>query len=238
MERPIIGIITTPDFDKDYDPQFLIDPRFVKWISECGGIPIAIIPPRSCDYHTAGGPPAMSDIEKENLNTVLEMCDGFVKPGGYTLPDYQKYIYNYCVNNDIPFLGVCAGIQLMAICSEEKFNLVENSNKELHKSATGATHEVIITPNSKLYSILGVESLIVKSSHEKHIESANNLLVAAVSSDKQIEALENPNCTYNLGLQWHPEAEALNYKYSRCIFESFIESSIEYKLNKGKVKSF
>ena len=232
MEKPIIGIITTPDFDRDNDPQFLIDPRFVKWVSECGGIPFAILPPRSCDYHTKGGPNPMNDAEIEDFNRILDMCDGFIKPGGYTLTDYHKYIYNYCVKNDVPYLGVCAGIQLMAFCTEENPKLKENQNLELHKLKGGANHEVIINPNSKLYSILGERNITVKSSHTKHIEDVKNLLVAAISSDNQIEALENSNCTYNLGVQWHPESFQFDYKQSRCIFESFINSAINYKINK------
>ena len=237
--KPIIGIITTPDFDENNNPKFLMDPRIVNWCYECGGIPIGIVPPRDVNYHIQGGPPSMTSEEIEKLNRILEICDGFVKPGGYTLTDYHKFIYKYTVENDVPFLGICAGIQLMAFCAEDKPQLALNKNHDLHKKNGESIHEIVINPKSKLYRIVGEFSLSVKSNHKKHITSVNNLLVAAISSDNQIEALENPNCTYNLGLQFHPEAynpcwrHDGNYKYSKRIFESFIKSSNDYRLQKA-----
>lgn len=246
-DNPVIGIITTPDYDANRNPQFLADPRLIKWVYACGGTPIIIVPPRDVSYHTQGGPPTMTSDEVEKLNKILDLCDGFIKPGGYTLTDYHKYIYNYSVENDVPYLGICAGIQLMAFCVEDEPKLVLNDNQSLHKVKGGAIHPVIITPNSKLFKVLvhgalEPDIIPVKSSHIKHIEGVSKLLIAALSEDGQVEALENPNCTYNLGLQFHPEAydpywrHDKNYKYSKRIFESFIDSAKDYKYKKQNVK--
>ena len=229
MEKPIIGVLATTHDDIDGDFQVIANPEIIRWIYKMGGIPKIIFPPRDCSYVVNREVPPMTEEEIEDFDRLLSDCSGFIKAGGYTISDYHKYVYDYCVKNDIPFLGICAGIQLMAAVSESDAKFVVNENIDLHKSSTGATHAVIINPKAKLYNILDTTSMIVKSSHKRHIENVDNLLVAAISSDNQVEALENPRCTYNIGLQWHPERCPFDDIYSARIFKSFVDSAIEYQ---------
>lgn len=228
--KPIIGVISSPDYDIDKDKHFLTRIEIVKWISKCGGIPISILPTKVCDYFDKDSRNKKITIEELNdLKQVLLMCDGFIKPGGRNIIDYHKYIYNYTVENDIPYLGICIGLQTMAIASEKSVKLVDNTSEINHKTKNLEAHEVIINENTKLREILGKNSLIVNSRHRKHIEGINNLIVSAKSLDNQIEALEHPNCRYNIGLQWHPESYEFNNQDSKNIFDSFIDSSIQYQ---------
>ncbi|MBQ9072725.1 MAG: gamma-glutamyl-gamma-aminobutyrate hydrolase family protein [Bacilli bacterium] len=231
--KPIIGVISTPDYDIDKDRNFLVRFEIVEWISKCGGIPISIIPTKICNYFDKKEKNRQTTIQElNNLKQILRMCDGFIKPGGNMIVDYHKYIYKYSIDNDIPFLGICLGMQSMAYAIEENARLVDNNSEIVHKTKKLNAHEILIDENSKLYSILGKKSLIVNSRHNRHIENVNNLLVSAKSLDNQIEALENPNCTYSIGLQWHPESYDFNNQDSKNIFESFIESSIQYTKTK------
>ena len=54
--------------------------------------------------------------------------------------------------------------------------------------------------------------------------SSTNLNVCAVSEDNIIEAVEDPNKRFFLGLQWHPES--LKDKKNDLIFQNFIKSLI------------
>jgi len=231
--KPIIGIITTPDNDVDNDRHFLSRFEIVEWISKSGGIPISILPTKVCNYYDKSERNKEMTIEELNdLKEALKLCDGFVKPGGRNIIDYQKFIYKYSVENDIPYLGICMGLQLMAYTIEENSKLVDNNSQIIHKTKELDAHEVIITPNSKLYEILGKKSMVVNSRHRKHVENVDKLLVSAFSLDNQIEALENSSCSYNIGIQWHPESYDFDNKDSKNLFESFIDSSYQYQKRK------
>ena len=48
-----------------------------------------------------------------------------------------------------------------------------------------------------------------------------------------IEAIENPNCNYNLGVQWHPELAPATDEVSKKLFESLVEEAKVYRKIKG-----
>ena len=141
--KPIIGVITNADYDFEKDRQFSSKYEICEWIIKCGGIPVGVISPKQCNYFDKEERNRECTIENLNdLKRIIKMCDGFIKPGGYKILDYHKYIYNYCVENDVPYLGMCAGIQLMPCALENNVNLVENKNIELHKSENPYIHSV------------------------------------------------------------------------------------------------
>ncbi len=82
-------------------------------------------------------------------------------------------------------------------------------------------HLVKIKENTLLSSILKQKEIMVNSRHYSGIPSSK-LTVSATSIDNVIEAIEDTNKTFFLGVQWHPES--LNDHNSKLIFESFINS--------------
>ena len=72
-----------------------------------------------------------------------------------------------------------------------------------------------ISKSSKwLYDIIGSESIdVVHSSHHQAVDPVrlgNGITIAAMSSDGIVEAIEYQDNTFALGLQWHPENDALH----------------------------
>ena len=57
-------------------------------------------------------------------------------------------------------------------------------------------------------------------------------LLGKVTAGNPIEAIENPRCDYNLGLQWHPELFDFDHEDSINIFDSFIEKSSNHDKQK------
>ena len=227
---PIIGIVSTPGHDPSGSEHFLTKVEIVNWIINSGGIPLTIIPTKFCNYFDRNDKNRKVTIEElQNLKQILKLCDGVIKPGGLCILDYHKYIYNYCTCYDVPYLGICIGLQIMACSAEENAKIVRNNSDIVHKTQNLYAHEVLIDDKSKLYSILGKKEMVVNSRHNYHVENVKKLLVSARSTDNQIEALENPNCKYNIGIQWHPESYRYDNEDSQKIFDSFIESSKQYK---------
>ena len=71
-----------------------------------------------------------------------------------------------------------------------------------------------VSKNSKwLYDIVGAESIsVIHSEHHQAVDPdrlGKGLTIAAMSSDGIVEAIEYKDNTFALGLQWHPEKDAL-----------------------------
>ena len=157
---------------------------------------------------------------------MLSICDAIVKPGGSKIYEYERYIYDYTYKNDIPYLGICAGMQMMANYQRSINNEKNNTNIE-HYSKEEYIHTLKIIKDTLLYKILGKEEILVNSRHLYHIQSPGIHKVNAYSEDGIIEGIENPNKAFHLGLQWHPEI--LYDTNTDKIFDAFIESSKKIK---------
>ena len=72
---------------------------------------------------------------------------------------------------------------------------------------------------------------MVNSRHNEHIDSVDNFVVSAISEDGIIEAIEDKNKNFVLGIQWHPES-MLDYDIYACdIYKYFINKCKENKNN-------
>ena len=146
---------------------------------------------------------------------LVNLCDGVVLTGGdhFLSNDFLLVYYLYQCN--IPTLGICLGMQAMAL-SFGGYGEIKVGNNHYLKE-----HAIVIKKNSLLYSILGVEQSVVNSRHKTGVQNTN-LVVSARAFDGVIEAVEDKKKKFYLGLEWHPES--LVNKKSDLIFEAFIKS--------------
>ena len=196
--KPTIGITcrTIKNDDRDI---LKVNKSIVDYVIKSGGIPLLIL----------------SDMD-------FSIFDGFIFPGGYSWENLDEKILKYAFDNDIPALGICAGMQLIA--SMDKFgNVLDNCiaiGNNHHQSKDEYVHEITINKGI-LLDILGSNKIMVNSRHNDTVNLNDNFIVDAYSSDNIIEAAHIPNKTFILGLQWHPED--LYDEYSEKIFKYFIE---------------
>ena len=153
-----------------------------------------------------------------DFNRVLSLvkeCNGVVLTGGDHFLANDFLLVNYLYQHDIPTLGICLGMQTMAL----SFGRGEEINVSLfHNKKSNDTHHVIIKENTLLADILQKKDLLVNSRHKTAI-SSTNLEVSARSEDGVIEAVEDKQKHFFLGVEWHPES--LKNKNSDLIFEAF-----------------
>ena len=89
-------------------------------------------------------------------------------------------------------------------------------------------HDIEVEKNSKLFEIIGESKVKTNSSHHQAVKRVgDNLTICAKASDGIIEAVENPNHNFCLGVQWHPEFETSDS--DRKIFEKFVVEATKYK---------
>jgi putative glutamine amidotransferase len=164
----------------------------------------------------------MTDLEKEDLNRILSLCDAFIVPGGYRLYEYDYYICKYALSNNIPILGICAGMQAMAKTDCENKNVLIDENNS-HCVESLYCHDIKINKDSLLYKIIGKETIKVNSYHKYKIEHEGINKISATSIDGNvIEGIENNSVKFYLGVQWHPEKLIDIDENSKKLFKYFI----------------
>ena len=231
MVNPIIGI--TGNFgDKGCE----LAQGYYLSVLKAGATPV-VIPPHN---------------DKEALLSLLDKLDGIVFSGGgdinplllgeEPLPqlhsvcpqrdEQELFLVREAFHRQIPMLGICRGIQMMAAalggsvyqdiyaqkptalpqqqsCLGAKAS--ENGQSPMLKHSQDmpreyASHSVQIKGGSLLHDIFGSETLAVNSFHHQAVREAGpHLCVSATSPDGVIEAVESSEHKALLGVQWHPE---------------------------------
>ena len=100
--KKLIGIVPASNnlykTDFVYEDKYSISNNYITRVKESGGIPIGVLPQGIY-------------IEDENL----EIYDGFVMTGGGKIHSYHIQVVDYAIKNNKPFLGICMGMQTLAI---------------------------------------------------------------------------------------------------------------------------
>lgn len=156
--------------------------------------------------------------ELERTKSIIDRCDGIITPGGIDILGLDCDIVKYCYEKDIPTLGICLGVQIMG----KGFNgEIATLNTNNHCSNEEYVHNVFIDRDSILYKILCKDKIRVNSRHHDYVKKTD-LKVSAVSEEGIVEALEDKNKKFFLGVQWHPES-LLEDENSIKLFNYFIE---------------
>lgn len=233
--KPTIGVI--PLWDDEKDSIWML-PGYMNAIRESGGL--AIILPLKAD--------------RDDIVQLCGMCDGFVFTGGhdvnpnlYNQPKDSKCgkanddrdfleaeVFGYALENDVPVLGICRGIQLInALCGgtlyqdlPSEYNSsrnIDHVNHQMTPPYDKPCHSVSIVEDSPLFDLLAESEIAVNSYHHQAIKDlACSLEAMAYSEDGLIEAVYMPNKTFIQAVQWHPEFNFHCDENSRKLLQSFI----------------
>ncbi|MCI8383841.1 MAG: C26 family cysteine hydrolase domain-containing family [Clostridia bacterium] len=160
-----------------------------------------------------------AEEEFEKIKEMLELCDGIISPGGSKIYDIDYKIIEYLYEIDKPTLGICLGMQIIG----KKFNGKVRTEIEggKHCSEEEYVHNIIIKKDSLLYKIIKEEKIKVNSRHLRQIPTTN-LDCVAYSEDNVLEAIEDKNKKFFMGIQWHPES-LMEDIYSNRLFDYFIK---------------
>ncbi len=140
-------------------------------------------------------------------------------------PDFS-YMYNterdasdfllmrYAIEHDIPVLGICRGMQVMAVASGLK--LVEDipssypDQDGIHRTADGkySFHSVAVSDKeSILYKLTQSDMLreVASSHHQSVLFDGGHNLVDTAYSGPILEGMERTDKSFVVGVQFHPE---------------------------------
>lgn len=183
---------------------------------------------------SAGGTPVLIPPVADNdvLLSTLDTLDAIVLSGGGDFnplwageqPVPQLHNINnerdlpellltrYAFDRQLPMLGICRGIQTLAMSLgghvEQDIKptptLIKHSQTS-HQSTQ--THSVNIKPGTMLSEIFdGEDTIYVNSFHHQAVDNpGNHMRTAAMAPDGTIEAIESSEQKPIIGVQWHPE---------------------------------
>lgn len=135
---------------------------------------------------------------------VLDLCDGFIIPGGLNICKYHFDIIEYCMNNNKPILGICMGHQIIGLYAnkedEDKLIKIDKHNSKELK------HNINTIKNSFLNKVLG-DITLVNSRHNYCLDRIDlPFKKTAIDDSGVIEGIEYiDDSHFLLGVQWHPE---------------------------------
>ena len=176
-------------------------------------------------------------ITHANAKNILKKYNGIIVPGGFGNRGIEGKIetIRYVRQNDIPFLGICLGMQMAVVefarnvlglkdANSEEFNK-ESKNQVIHimenqKNVTkkGGTMRLGAYPckikkNTLAYEIYGKELIYERHRHRyeynndyKDLLEKNGLICSGTSPDGSIvEIVEIPKNKFFIAGQFHPE---------------------------------
>ncbi|HZR10646.1 MAG TPA: gamma-glutamyl-gamma-aminobutyrate hydrolase family protein [Myxococcales bacterium] len=218
--RPVIGITpdvgeSTPRPGRPALPRYELKQAYADAVLAAGGLPIVL--PCSDD------PSAPEEA--------LKLCDGLVITGGaFDVPPeaygakagrrlgplkrgrtaYEQRVLRAALAGGIPVLGICGGMQLLAV--ELGGTLYQDIASEVpgaldHEQKNDPRepgHTASVVGGSALEAIVGPGFLEVNSTHHQAVKDPGRAKVCAVAPDGIVEAIELPG-TFALGVEWHPE---------------------------------
>ena len=119
------------------------------------------------------------------------------------------------LERDLPVLAICRGMQMLNVALGGTLA----QHIEGHRCPGQANaHGLTIAAGSRLEGILGTE---VNSRHHQCVERlGDGLVVVARAPDDVVEAVEFPGKRFVVGVQWHPEDGAEDWK----LFAAFREA--------------
>ena len=109
--KPIIGIVGRISEIENKNIIY-VNEEYRLSITKAGVIPFIIIPSNDSIYNNQINRLTVQD--KNNLLIILKFCDGILMPGGNVWYEFDEFICEFAINNDIPILGICLGMQILA----------------------------------------------------------------------------------------------------------------------------
>lgn len=219
------GFADSPRVRPRRDEAYVLEP-YLHAVRRSGGVPLLL-------------PPGPTDLEQ-----VLERVDAVVLTGGdmdihpahYGQPvtgrldrvepartELELALARTVLDRDLPVLGVCGGMQVLAVAAggtliqdlpvpaEPSDIAHEQPGDPAHPS-----HPVVLEGPARAW-FDGARQVSVNSTHHQAVEDPGAFRVVARAPDGVVEAMAIPDRRFAVGVQWHPELIGHDALYTALI---------------------
>jgi putative glutamine amidotransferase len=235
--RPVIGITSYAE-----------RARWGVWEAPAALIPLAYV----SAIERAGGRPLLVPPSEDGIEETLGVLDGLLFSGGSDIdPDTygaeahpetngvrperdqaELALLEAALARDMPVLAVCRGSQVLnvALGGDLVQHLPEVVGHERHKHTPGvfADHDVDVLPGTKLQALVGDHAPVKSHHHQGFGRIGDGLQEAARAEDGTVEAIEDPERRFALGVLWHPEEGE-----DAALFEALVDEARRYRAERS-----
>ena len=197
-------------------------------------------------------------VNEQNVAEILEDCSGVIVPGGFGNRGIEGKIItaNYCRTHNLPYLGICLGMQVAVIAfaryvagmqdansgefdpdsAHKVIDFLPDQSDETDKGGTlrlGA-YPCRIVPGTQMHQVYG--KLDISERHRHRYEFNNDfrdaltaagLTISGTSPDHYIvETVELEGNDFYIGVQYHPEFKSRPNK-PHPLFLGLVEAALK-----------
>ena len=209
-------------------------------------------------------------IQWINAETVtdaaLSAVDAVVVPGGFGKRGVEGKIAaaSYCLQHNIPYLGICLGMQVAVIAAARRGGLAQAGSAECGaapddaviylmpdqqgKQSTGGTmrlgnYPAVLQTGSCTAKVYGTTEVVERHRHRYEVNQAHlaainagGVVVSGTSPDgRLVEFVEAPTCDYFVATQAHPEFTSRPFR-AHPLFAGLVQAALkrQKRIQKGK----
>ncbi len=246
LPRPLIGVISCV---RDAGQTQYVYRKYMQAVQDAGGMPVLL----------------SIDPPEETMQELLSQMDGLLLAGGHDIdPKYygeaplpelggvsperdttEFTMIRLCREMNKPILGICRGIQAMAVAFGGTLYQDLPSQKPSQidhypdKAGWGVpeAHTVKVERGTRLEAISGGGEWTVNSYHHQAVKTLpDGVRLAATAADGVIEAFEMPAGALCLGVQWHPERIYDTDEHAFALFKALVYSARAGMIDLGEGK--
>jgi CTP synthase len=201
-------------------------------------------------------------LETESVEKLLDGVSGILVPGGFGERGIEGKIkaVQYARENDIPFLGICLGLQCAVIefarnvCGiknahssefkKNKYSVIDLMPDQKNIKDMGATMRLGAYPCSikdKTLAHKAYQNTYISERHRHRYEVNNKfrniltekgMVLSGLSPDRElVEIIELPDKKWFVACQFHPELKSRATK-AHPLFREFVKASLKLVLSK------
>ena len=202
-------------------------------------------------------------ITADNVNDVLKDADGILVPGGFGNRGILGKILaaKYARENDVPYLGICLGMQIAIIefarhvlgmndansaeiNPETPYPVIDILPEQKEVTDMGGTmrlgqYPCTLNPESKSYELYGASMIYERHRHRYEVNNdyrndllSGGMIFAGTSPDNHIvEMVEIPEHPWFVACQFHPEFKSRPNK-PHPLFRGFVTAAAKHKESK------
>ena len=199
-------------------------------------------------------------INEQTVESLLSGCDGVIVPGGFGNRGIEGKILTaaYCRTHNLPYLGICLGMQVAVIdfarhvCGMEdansgefdelsKYKVIDFLPDQSHQIDKGGTlrlgaYPCRIAEGTQMYRCYGTDEIAERHRHRYEFNNLyretlaeGGLVISGTSPDGNIvETIEIPQNDFYIGVQFHPEFKSRPNK-PHPLFLGLIEAALTKK---------
>ena len=220
----------------------LLPAAYIEVVARAGGRPVLLPPVAQGAKETisaldglilAGG----ADIEAERYGRRRHPETRITRPDRDTT---ELALLAEAERQTLPVLGICRGVEVISVSRgaplhqhlpERTADITGDASvaadaETVHQGAPGQyiQHDVIVVTGSLLASIIGDARSISSYHHQAPVRAGRGLVAAAHAPDGTLEAVEDPDRDFYVGVLWHPEFDG-----QIELFDSLVAAARRYR---------